>query len=98
MMREGKCSLIVLFITWMTLINISKMKRRFVLLLLLCIVHIGGYAKITLPGYFTDNMVLQQQTKVLISGQSSGQGGVELRVGWDKKCIRRTSVQAVNGV
>lgn len=88
MMREGKCSLIVLFITWMTLINISKMKRRFVLLLLLCIVHISGYAKITLPGYFTDNMVLQQQTKVLISGQSSGQGGVELRVGWDKKVYK----------
>lgn len=64
------------------------MKRRFVLLLLLCIVHIGGYAKITLPGYFTDNMVLQQQTKVLISGQSSGQGGVELRVGWNKKVYK----------
>ena len=33
MMREGKCSLIVLFITWMTLINISKIwkeKRGFI--------------------------------------------------------------------
>ena len=68
MMRGGKCFLIVLFIAWMTLINMSKMKKRFILLLLLCIAHIGGYAKITLPGYFADNMVLQQQTKVLISG------------------------------
>ena len=64
------------------------MKRRFILLLLLCIAHMGGYAKITLPGYFADNMVLQQQTKVLISGQSSGKGFVELRVGWDKKVYK----------
>lgn len=56
--------------------------------LLLLFLSCLGYGKIILPGYFTDNMVLQQQTKVKIHGQSSDHGSIELRVSWDKKIYK----------
>lgn len=58
--------------------------------LLLLFLSCLGYGKITLPGYFTDNMVLQQQTKVKIHGRSSDRGSIELRVSWDKKIYKGT--------
>lgn len=63
------------------------MKNLLVSLLLLLITH-AGYAKISLPAYYTDNMVFQQQTDICISGKSSRQGTIELRAGWDKKTYR----------
>lgn len=63
------------------------MKNVLISLLLLLITH-AGYAKITLPAYYTDNMVFQQQTDICISGKSSRQGTIELRAGWDKKTYR----------
>lgn len=64
------------------------MKKRWITLLLLCLSY-GAYAKITLPAYFTDNMVLQQQSRVVFSGQSSRPGGmIELRAGWSKRSYK----------
>lgn len=42
-------------------------------------------AKITLPSFFTDNMVLQQQTTVKLYGTSSPLKQVSVCIGWDGK-------------
>lgn len=49
-------------------------------------------AKVTLPGIYTDNMVLQQQTTLRIRGKAEPGAAVTLKTGWS-----RTPFQVVTG-
>ena len=48
-----------------------------------------SYAKVVLPAYFTDNMVLQQNTKVTFHGKAAL--GKTLKVTTDRKSTRLNS-------
>lgn len=69
--------------------NKLVMKRIYCLLcLVLCWVGLLQ-AKIVLPGYFSDNMVLQQNSIVKVYGLSSKKAGtVEIRTGWSDDIFR----------
>lgn len=41
-------------------------------------------ATVTLPAYFSDNMVVQQQSNLLIKGKASHAGKVTVKVGWNR--------------
>ena len=41
-------------------------------------------AKVVMPGIFTDNMILQQQTEVMLHGTATPHSAVEVQVGWKK--------------
>jgi len=47
----------------------------------------GVQAKVTLPGVFTDNMVVQQQTLLTIRGKADAGKEVTLQTGWNKKAV-----------
>lgn len=58
--------------------------------IIICIVLLGGYiellqAKIILPSFFTNNMVLQQKREVTFYGTSSKNNRITIKVGWSKK-------------
>jgi len=42
-------------------------------------------AKVTLPSFFSDNMVLQQKTEAAIWGWAKPSGTVQLTSSWNKK-------------
>lgn len=48
-------------------------------------------AKITLPAYFTDHMVVQQQAEVPFYGQAAPSRTVEIRAGWSRETYRTQS-------
>ena len=50
-----------------------------------CLAALSAEAKITLPAFFTDNMVLQQQTDVKLWGTASPKKQVSVCTGWDGK-------------
>ena len=50
----------------------------------LCFGTLSGYALVTLPAFFTDNMVLQQKSAVPFFGTSTA-GSVKVTTSWDKK-------------
>ncbi len=60
-----------------------KLKLTTVCLLLFCFAQVQ--AKITLPSFFTSNMVLQQKADVNIWGKTSPRMKVMLASSWDKK-------------
>lgn len=43
------------------------------------------HAAVTLPAYLSDNMVVQQQSNLKISGRSNRAGQVQVRASWSKK-------------
>ncbi len=43
------------------------------------------FGNISLPGIFSDNMVLQQQSQVALWGESKANGGVSIITSWNKK-------------
>ena len=47
-------------------------------------------AKVVLPAFFTDNMVLQQQSKVTFYGTAAKNKTVTVKVGWNGKQVYRT--------
>ena len=59
------------------------MKRLIIALCALC--AINGYAKVRLPNFFSDNMVLQQQTECHIWGWAEPGKKVIVLTSWDKK-------------
>lgn len=62
------------------------MKSSFKLAALICCLCIQSIqAKITLPNFFTDNMVLQQKTKVTFSGNANSSAPVVITTSWDGK-------------
>lgn len=44
-------------------------------------------ATVTLPGYLSDNMVVQQRSTLKISGKSTHSGTLTVQVGWQKKPV-----------
>lgn len=50
----------------------------------------SAYAKVTLPTFFTDNMVLQQKATVPFFGTSTA-GSVKVTTSWDKKEYKATT-------
>ena len=46
--------------------------------------HFQSYAKISMPAIFSDNMVLQQQSKVLVWGKTDAHKPVVIAASWDK--------------
>ena len=58
-----------------------------ILVLLLAILGQSIYAKVLLPSIFSDNIVLQQQSKVFIWGKSDTGKEVSITSSWNKKTI-----------
>ena len=44
-----------------------------------------SYAKVVLPAYFTDNMVLQQNTKVTFHGKAALGKTLKVTTGWNNE-------------
>ena len=59
------------------------MRKTLSLLVLSAVVALTSHAKITLPGYFTNNMVLQQNSSLTIHGTAKKNAKVTVRLGWD---------------
>lgn len=60
--------------------------RRFFFLLIICSIIVqSSDAKIKLPYFFSDNMVLQQQTDVAIWGWAKENSTVSITTSWNKK-------------
>ena len=58
--------------------------KKYIVSLVLLMSFFKGFSKIELDGLFSNNMVLQQSTKIKISGQSSIVGKVTVAAGWGK--------------
>ncbi|MDE5982069.1 MAG: 9-O-acetylesterase, partial [Duncaniella sp.] len=62
------------------------MKRYLFSLLAAGMVSHAGYAEVRLPAYFSDNMIVQQNSGLVVSGHSSRPGStVTVIPGWNKK-------------
>ena len=48
-------------------------------------------ATVTLPSYFSDNMVVQQQSALIVKGKASRPGTVTVSASWDKKTFTCTT-------
>lgn len=55
------------------------------LIIILSLSTLCCFSKISLPGIFSDNMVLQQQSRVAIWGKSSTGGNVSVFTSWNKQ-------------
>lgn len=53
------------------------------ILLLFCIS--SSYAKVSLPAYFSDNMIIQQKSSLVFPGKAKPNKNIVLETGWDKK-------------
>ena len=51
----------------------------------LCSIALCSQAKVTLPPYMTDNMVVQQESKFVVKGNASKHGTVTVTTGWTKR-------------
>lgn len=60
------------------------MKKNLAIIILLMFFN-PVFSKVTLPSFFTDNMVLQQNTSVKIWGSSDKHDVVTVQTGWDRK-------------
>ena len=58
-------------------------------LFLVALLLSGGLAQatVTLPSYFTDNMVLQQQTTLKLRGKASPNASVSVQTGWSRAAL-----------
>ncbi len=65
--------------------------RRTVLSFILCYLALGISAKVTLPSFFSDNMVLQQQTECNIWGWDEPGKKINILTTWDKKSYMVTA-------
>ena len=65
--------------------------RRTVLSFILFYLALGISAKVTLPSFFSDNMVLQQQTECNIWGWAEPGKKVNILTSWDKKSYMLTA-------
>lgn len=59
--------------------------NRYKLLLFFLGVVLTVHAKVTLPSYFTNNMVVQQNTTLTIPGKTKAGKKVSVTVSWDNK-------------
>ncbi len=56
----------------------------------ICIAQFG-WARVTLPNHFTDNMVVQQKSTLKIRGTATPGSQVTLQTGWNKKGVSTTA-------
>ncbi len=63
----------------------KKNKRHIYYLGLLLLICFDANAKIILPAFFSDNMVLQQKTKVAIWGEADKKANITIITSWNKK-------------
>ncbi|MEG2598702.1 MAG: sialate O-acetylesterase [Muribaculaceae bacterium] len=64
------------------------MKKRILLILTICIFSaIYVSAKISLPSYFSNNMVLQQNSSVLLHGTAKKNAKVRINLGWNNETL-----------
>ena len=61
--------------------------NQLILVLLFAILGQSIYAKVLLPSIFSDNIVLQQQSKVFIWGKSDTGKEVSIRNSWNNKTV-----------
>lgn len=59
--------------------------KKILIFYLLSLVCMTLHAKIVLPAYFTDNMVLQQHSKVTFHGKAAAGKTVKVTTGWNKE-------------
>ncbi|MBQ0114777.1 MAG: 9-O-acetylesterase [Bacteroidales bacterium] len=59
--------------------------RKNLLTLAVCALALGAQAKVTLPAYMTSNMVVQQQSKLIVKGNATNHGTVTVTAGWTKR-------------
>lgn len=62
-----------------------EIKNRILLLCLSLLACASSYAKVVLPAYFTDNMVLQQKSKVTFQGKAAPGKTLKVTTGWDNE-------------
>ena len=67
------------------------MKRNIILAALLAIVSVSASAKITLPKFFGDNMVLQQQTECNLWGTANANKTVTVSTSWNSKTYKTSA-------
>ncbi len=60
--------------------------RRIVLSLIICFSTLAASAKVRLPQFFSDGMVLQQQSEINLWGWAEPGKKVSITTSWDKKC------------
>ena len=65
--------------------------RRIILAFSICLLAMGSSAKVRLPQFFSDNMVLQQQSKCRIWGWAEPGKKVMVLTSWDKKGYSATA-------
>lgn len=61
-----------------------KTNRYKLMLFFLCVTLIAQ-AKVTLPSFFTDNMIVQQNAKLIIPGKTKAGKKVTIEASWDKQ-------------
>ncbi len=60
--------------------------RRILLSLIICLATIAANAKVRLPQFFSDGMVLQQQSECNLWGWAEPGKRISITTSWDKKC------------
>ena len=59
--------------------------RRIVIIFSICLIALGCRAKVRLPQFFSDNMVLQQQAECNLWGTADKGKTVKVTTSWDRK-------------
>lgn len=73
----------------------SSARLSFFFILFLMLGKNASFATVTLPSFFSDNMVLQQQTNAAIWGWAQPNGTVRITTSWNKK--KYTSIADASG-
>lgn len=71
--------------------NSKSLLKKVLVAAICCATFTEVEAKITLPSFFTDNMVLQQRTTLKLHGTASPQKRVTVCTGWDSKTYETRS-------
>lgn len=67
---------------------IASSKSRILFFVLVLVIPFTGFAKVQLPAFFSDGMVLQQQTNAGIWGWAKAAAGIKISTSWNKKTYR----------
>ena len=72
-----------------------SLTHKFLCLSATILISICAHARVTLPGYLSDNMVVQQQSTLKVKGHSTRTGQVKVTASWNNKPV--TAPIASNG-
>ena len=65
--------------------NLVNMGNKILFLCVSLLAYVNSYAKVVLPAYFTDNMVLQQNTEVTFHGKAVLGKILKVTTGWNNE-------------